>query len=156
MTTEGTPAYEEVDEDMRRRALLATDALVLFDRPLLGEVLELPTRPDPPTPLPTRLGQHDVAAIEELARSLEREARYYGGGHDVLSPVAQRAERLLQVPSTPQTKVALAVAIADLHNVTGWAAFDAHQDDTARYHFARAMSLGNEGDGYQFAPRPLI
>jgi hypothetical protein len=43
------------------------------------------------------------------------------------------------------------MAIAELHNVAGWAAFDSHRDDTARYHFARAMSLGNDGEGFQFS-----
>jgi hypothetical protein len=39
------------------------------------------------------------------------------------------------------------VGLADLHNVEAWSAFASHDDDTARYHFARAMTLGNAGDG---------
>jgi hypothetical protein len=42
-------------------------------------------------------------------------------------------------------------SIADLHNVAAWSAFDSHDDDTARYHFAQAMSLGHAGDGFQYA-----
>jgi hypothetical protein len=68
----------------------------------------------------------------------------------VISAVATRAERLLSVPAKEPVKTGITTAIADLHNVVGWASFDSHQDDTARYHFARAMSLGNEGDGFQF------
>ena len=45
----------------------------------------------------------------------------------------------------------LSVILADLHNVAGWAAFDFHQDNTARYHFAQAMTFGNSGDGFQYA-----
>jgi transcriptional regulator with XRE-family HTH domain len=150
-TDEGTPLYEDVTEDMRRRALLAAGTLALFGSPLLGEVLELPKRPASPPPMPKQLGEHDVTAMQGLTRALEAEAQYYGGGGGVISPVAQRSEKLLDVPATDAIKTAMATAIADLHNVAGWSAFDSHQDDTARYHFARAMSLGNGDDGFQFA-----
>jgi hypothetical protein len=136
---------------MRRRALLAAGALALFGSPILGEVLELPDRPDTPTPLPTRLSQTDVKAMQRLTRALEAEAQCYGGGVSVISPVAQRAERLLKIPTSDAVIVSLSTAIADLHNVAAWSAFDSYVDDTARYHFTRAMSLGNAGDGFQYA-----
>jgi transcriptional regulator with XRE-family HTH domain len=145
------PFYDEVTEEMRRRALLAAGAVALFGRPVLGEVLELPDRPASATPLPDRLGVADVEAMRELTCKLEVEAQYYGGGVEVLSPVATRAERLLRVPAADATKQALVTTLADLHNVAAWAAFDSHQDDTSRYHFARAMSLGNDNDGFQYA-----
>lgn len=145
------PLYEDVTEDMQRRALLAAGTVALFGSPILGEILELPKRAPGPTPLPDRLRTVDVEAIQRLTRTLEAEARYYGGGVSVISPVAQRGERLLQAPSTDAIKAAMATALADLHNVAAWTAFDSHDDDMARYHFARAMSLGNGGDGFQYA-----
>jgi hypothetical protein len=117
----------------------------------LGEILELPGRPPAPAPLPNRLGIADVEALQGLTQSLEAQAAYYGGGCAVLTSVAQRAERLLAIPGADTTKAAMASAVAELHNVAGWAAFDCHQDDTAHYHFARAMTLGNGGDGHQFS-----
>lgn len=141
------PLYEDVTEDMRRRALLAAGALALFGSPILGEVLELPERSPGTTPLPDRLAAVDVEAIQRLTRTLEAEARYYGGRMSVISPVAQGDERLLHAPSTDVIKTAMATALADLHNIAAWSAFDSHDDDMARYHFARAMSLGNQGDG---------
>lgn len=148
---EPEPLFEEVTEDMRRRALLAAGAIALFNRPILGELLELPRRPDTPTPLPAQLGEVDVAAMMELATSLERQAQYYGGCADILTPVAQRAEQLLTVPAAEATKQGMIKAVANLHNVAGWAAYDSHADDAARYHFSRAMSLGTGGDGYEYA-----
>jgi transcriptional regulator with XRE-family HTH domain len=148
---EGTPLYEDVTEDMRRRALLAAASVAIFGRPILGELLELPKRPDSPTPLPAQLGVADVEAMQALTKSLEAEAAYYGGGSAVLTPVAQRAERLLAIPGADTTTAAMATTVANLHNVAGWAAFDSHLDDAARHHFARAMSLGNAGDGLQFS-----
>jgi hypothetical protein len=148
---EGMMTDAEVDEDMKRRALLAVGSLALLGSPVLGEVLELPERPPSPTPLPRSLTPVDAEALTRLTRALEAEARYYGGGLSVISPVAQRGERLLEVPSTDTIKAAVSTALADLHNVAAWAAFDSHDDDLARYHFARAMSLGNEGDGFQYA-----
>lgn len=65
----------------------------------------------------------------------------------MISPVAQRAERLLKVPAPEALQSALMVGLADLHNVGAWSAFASHDDDTARYYFARAMTLGNAGEG---------
>jgi transcriptional regulator with XRE-family HTH domain len=59
-TDEGTPLYEDVTEDMRRRALLAAGTLALFGSPLLGEVLELPERPAFPPPLPKQRGAERI------------------------------------------------------------------------------------------------
>jgi transcriptional regulator with XRE-family HTH domain len=145
------PLFEEVTEDMRRRALLAVGSTALFGHAVLGQILEIPVRPPEPTPLPARIGAVDIQALTAVTRALEREAEHWGGGWDVISPVAQRAERLLAVPMDKATSNDLAEAVADLHNVAGWAAFDSHQDDAAQYHFTRAMSLGNTHDGYQFA-----
>ena len=47
---EGPMLFDEVTEDMRRRALLAAATTALFGAPILGEVLELPERPNTPTP----------------------------------------------------------------------------------------------------------
>ena len=69
----------------------------------------------------------------------------------MLSPVAVSAERLLSVPGADTITRDLTIAIAELHTVAGWAAFDAHQDQIASYHFARAMELSAEIDGYMFS-----
>src|SRR5689334_12033827 len=54
-SSDPTVGEEVVDEDMRRRALLAAASVALLGAPVLGEVLVLPTPPDTPTPLPSRL-----------------------------------------------------------------------------------------------------
>lgn len=141
----------EVTEEMKRRGLLAAGAIALFNRPILGEVLEIPERPPAPTPLPAQLGEADVAAIVEMTTRLDAQAQFYGGCADILTPVAQRAEKLLAVPAADVTKQGMMKAVAGLHNVAGWAAYDSKNHDQARYHFARAMSLGNHGDGYEFS-----
>jgi transcriptional regulator with XRE-family HTH domain len=70
---------EEVDEEMKRRALLAAGSVALFGAPLLGQVLHIPVRPETPTPLPSRLVSSDVTAIRSLTAELRRVARVYGG-----------------------------------------------------------------------------
>lgn len=143
---------EEMDESAKTRALLAAASLALFDRPVLGAVPELAAQPEVPTPLPSRLTVTDVHALRALTRQLEGLAKAYGGSVDMLSPVAVRAERLLSVPGSEAITRDLTIAIAELHTVAGWAAFDAHQDKTASYHFTRAMELSVDADdGYVFS-----
>ncbi len=143
---------EVMDESAKTRALLATASLALFDRPVLGGVPELPTPPEVPTPLPSRLSVTDVHAVRALTRQLEGLAKAYGGSVDMLSPVAVRTERLLPVPGPEAITRDLAIAIAELHTVAGWAAFDERQDKTASYHFTRAMELSADAnDGYVFS-----
>jgi hypothetical protein len=69
---------EVLDEDIRRRALLAAASAALLSAPVLGEVLKLPTPPLTPTPLPSRLGTSDVAALKELTARLRTVARTPG------------------------------------------------------------------------------
>jgi transcriptional regulator with XRE-family HTH domain len=63
---------EEADEDMKRRALLASGSIALFDRPVIGKLLDLPKRSDAPTPLPSRLGISDVEAVKALTSELRQ------------------------------------------------------------------------------------
>jgi transcriptional regulator with XRE-family HTH domain len=135
----------EADESAKRHALLAVASDALFGHPALGAVLELPNQ-ETPMPLPSRLAMVDVIALREMTRRLEIVAKAYGGSADMLTPVASHAERLLPVPGSEAIKKDLVLAIAELHTVAGWAAFDARQDKTASYHFARAMELGADAD----------
>jgi transcriptional regulator with XRE-family HTH domain len=104
---------EVVDEDMRRRALLAAASIALLGAPVLGEVLELPTPPNTPTPLPSRLGASDLAAVKELTAQLRTVTRTYGGGADVVTAVANRSRPLMSVPSSKPIKAELGSALAD-------------------------------------------
>jgi len=143
---------EVVDEDMRRRALLAAASIALLGAPVLGEVLELPTPPTTPTPLPSRLGASDVAALKELTARLRAVARTYGGGADVVTAVANRSRPLMSVPSSDPIKAELGSALADLHTLAGWCCVDACLHDQARAYFATAMDLAaSVGDGVQVA-----
>lgn len=147
-----TVGEEVVDENMKRRALLAVGAAALLGAPVLGEVLELPRPPDTPTPLPSRLGASDVAALKELTFQLRTGARTYGGGADVVTAVANRSRLLMSVPSSDLIKAELGSALADLHTMAGWCCVDSGLHDHARACFATAMGLAaGAGDGVQLA-----
>jgi transcriptional regulator with XRE-family HTH domain len=135
------PGVERADEGMKKDALLAAASEVLFGRAVLGAAMELPSQPEPPTPLPSRLAARDVEGVRAMTQQLETLAKAYGGSAEMLSPVASGAERLMSVPGSKDIARELAIAIAELHTVAGWAAFDAHRDSTSSYHFARAMEL---------------
>ncbi|MDQ2882678.1 MAG: helix-turn-helix domain-containing protein [Actinomycetota bacterium] len=143
---------EVIDEDMRRRALLAAASVALLGAPVLGEVLELPTPPATPTPLPSRLGTSDVAALKELTAQLRTVARSHGGGADVVTAVAARSRPLMTVPARDPIKAELGSALADLHTLAGWCCVDSGLHDQARACFATAMDLAAAAsDGVQMA-----
>jgi transcriptional regulator with XRE-family HTH domain len=143
---------EVVDENMKRRALLATGGVALLGAPVLGEVLELPKPPETPTPLPSRLGASDIAALQELTVQLRTQTRTYGGGADVVTAVANRSRLLMSVPSSDQIKDELGSVLADLHTLAGWCCVDSGLHDQARACFATAMDLAaRAGDGVQLA-----
>lgn len=144
---EQDPEAEEVDEEMRRRALLAAAGMALFGAPVLGEVLELP-RPVQPTPLPARLAASDVTAMRSLTTSLQEVARQYGGCAEMVGSVANRSRALLAVPATDKIKGEMSTALAELHTMAGWCCVDGGFHDQARAYFATAMELG---DSYQIA-----
>lgn len=79
-------------------------------------------------------------------------AQGWGGGAYTVGVIAQRSERLLSVSATDPVRARLESALATLHTVAGWAAFDERLDDSARAHFGRAMSLaGSCNDHYWIA-----
>jgi transcriptional regulator with XRE-family HTH domain len=129
---------EEVDEEMKRRALLAVGTTALLGSPVLGEVLELP-RPATPTPLPSRLGRSDVTAMRELTKGLRMVARTYGGCGDMISPIAQKSLDFARIPGAD-----IKPALAELQTLAGWCCVDSGFYDNARVHFARAMELGDQ------------
>ncbi|MGH3766836.1 MAG: helix-turn-helix domain-containing protein [Pseudonocardiaceae bacterium] len=143
---------EVVDENMKRRAMFAIATTALLGAPVLGEVLELPTPPTTPTPLPSRLGASDVTALTELTAQLRAGARTYGGGADVVTTVANRSRCLMAVPASDPIKSQLRSALADLHTLAGWCCVDSGLHDPARAYFATAMDLAaGAGDGVQVA-----
>lgn len=147
-----TVGEEVVDEDMRRRALLAAASVALLGAPVLGEVLALPTPPTTPTPLPSRLGASDVAALKGLTAQLRTVTRTYGGGAEVVTTVANRSRALMSVPATDPIKSELGSVLADLHTLAGWCCVDSGLHDQARACFATAMDLAaSAGDGVQMA-----
>ena len=143
---------EEVDEDVKRRALLARGSVALLGAPVLGDLLHIPAAPATPTPLPSRLGAADVAAIKSLTAELRTVTRGYGGGADVVTSVAQRSLLLMSVPASDSIRAELGSALVDLHTMAGWCCVDSGHHDDARAHFAQAMTLaGVAGDGYELA-----
>lgn len=143
---------EVVDEDMKRRAMFAIATTALLGAPVLGEVLALPTPPNTPTALPSRLGASDIAALTALTAQLRTGARTYGGCADVVTTVANRSRSLMSVPASDQIKSHLRSALADLHTLAGWCCVDSGLHDQARACFATAMDLAaGAGDGVQLA-----
>ena len=151
LTDDDQQPTEEVDEDVKRRILLASASLALFNRPVLGEVLELPARPESPTPLPSRLAMADVEAIRKLTEQLRLVARQYGGQGETVSAIAVRSLKLMAVDADDTVRRAMSSALSELHTVAGWCCFDSGvSPDVIRAHFARGADLAaRTGDTYR-------
>ncbi len=143
---------EEVDEEMKRRALMAAGSIALFSSPVLGELLHIPVRPHTPTPLPSRLGASDVVAMRSLTESLRTVARTYGGCAETVTSVANRSMPLMSVPASDEVLAGMGSALADLHTMAGWTCVDSGYHDHARACFATAMELAAKaGDSRELA-----
>lgn len=139
-----------VSAEMQRRHLLALGAIAAFGAPIegLGEIMGLGT--PTPAPLPSQLFGVHVVQVRELTRSLHTAIHAYGSQPQLSSAAAAQADQLLDVPGTEPVTQALMAAVAELHNVAGWAGLDAGLHDYAMYHYTRALELAIEaGDAYQ-------
>ncbi|WP_439664175.1 hypothetical protein ACSHWB_23640 [Lentzea sp. HUAS TT2] len=81
--------------------------------------------------------------VETLTSALRALDREYGGGacRDACVALLGWANPLLGGGSDGQVLHRLQVAIADLHNLAGWASFDMGLLESAHLHFGRAMGL---------------
>ncbi len=143
-------AAEELDEDVKRRALITTATSVALGQAVqdLGELTELalPTGEE----LPSRLDMVHVHTVQAVTTQLRNVARYYGGQAHLFADAVKRYTRWLQVPATEAIKAQLAAALAELHTEAGWRCHDAGLDGTG--HFTRALVLSDAaGDAYGIA-----
>jgi hypothetical protein len=100
-----------------------------------------------PTSLPSRLGSADVTWIETTTRNLRAVDHQYGGGtcYEALMTLLSGSRRMLGAEATDAVTDRLHVALADLHNLAGWTAFDTNRLDSARTHLDRALTLARTG-----------
>jgi transcriptional regulator with XRE-family HTH domain len=135
----------EVSDDKKRRAFLAAASAAVLDRPVLGEALLFDQSPSI-TPLPAKVGKVDVAALRSLTEQMRGLGRAgHPGMPDVLGPIVSKAEGLLSVAAGSEAVGrALRHALAELHTLSGWCAYDMHMDDLARWHYGRALRLAAE------------
>jgi len=137
------PDSQEVTDDMRRRDLLALASAAVVGRPVLGDLLTGAPSPPPPA-LPEQVGVADVAALRDVLLVLRQHVRAYGGGADVLSPVAQRADALTTVPTDSNTRPRLLSTLGELNTLAGWSAHDSGQPDLAHVHYRQAVRYAQQ------------
>ena len=94
-----------------------------------------------PTPAPARIGQADIDQVEQITAALRGLDFRFGGGacRDAIVAQVASAQRLLHATYSEQVGRRLHLALADLHNLAGWASLDVGLPTPARRHFARAL-----------------
>lgn len=95
---------------------------------------------------PARVDKTDVRHVETLTGALRALDYEYGGGacRDACVALLGWANPLLGSGASGWALQRLQVAIADLHNLAGWASFDLGLLESAHRHFGRAMELARE------------
>ncbi len=133
------PASTEEDEDSRRliaRVAELTVGTSTVDPQSWAQPFALAW-----ASAPDHVGLADVARLESITAQLRAMDHEHGGGacrDAVLAQVAW-AQQLLRAEVSDEAERALHIAIADLHNLAGWASFDVGMLGPARRHFARAL-----------------
>ncbi|WP_158886372.1 tetratricopeptide repeat protein [Amycolatopsis anabasis] len=96
---------------------------------------------------PGRVGLADVERVETLTAGLRAVDYQYGGGccRDSVVALLAWGHQLLAADCSGAVRKRLCVAVADLHNLAGWASFDTGMVDAARRHFDYALELAKEG-----------
>src|SRR5690348_3859110 len=89
-----------------------------------------------PSAIPKHLGNADVTRIETTTQDFRAVDHQYGGGacYDALVAFLSWSEQLLGVAASDGVSDRLHVALADLHNLAGWTAFDINRLDSAGTH----------------------
>ncbi|MGH3910801.1 MAG: helix-turn-helix domain-containing protein [Pseudonocardiaceae bacterium] len=136
------PDDTEVDEDVKRRALLAAGGMVMFGAPVLGV-------PDPSaltfrdviTSPPSHIGMQDVTTYEQVVTRLGLLDRESGGiaAREMLAAVAQGGEELLSAQCAAPVRQRLLGAVSEAHRLAGWASGDVGLIDQCRWHMHRAL-----------------
>ena len=147
---ETPPANKEVNEDTKRRILIAATIAAALNQgtQALGGPIELalPTGQE----LPSRLDMYHVYTVRAVTERLRGVARYYGGQGDLFGGAAMLYTPWMQVPATDAVKAQLAAALAELHTEAAWYCYDSGVD--GRRHFTRALRLADKaGDTYGVA-----
>ncbi|MBW0011183.1 MAG: helix-turn-helix transcriptional regulator, partial [Pseudonocardiales bacterium] len=147
---EDAPPAEKVDEEMRRRVLIAATIAAAMSQGAqsLGELIQLAWPAG--QALPSRLDMSHAHTVRAVTERLRGVARYHGGQGDLFGAAATLYTRGMQVPSTEVVKARLAAALAELHTEAGWSCYDSGVD--GRGHFTRALRRATEaGDAYGVA-----
>ncbi len=145
-----SPSAENVDEDMKRRALIAATSVAVLGQVIqgLGEPIELALPIG--QALPSRLSMSHVHAVRAVTERLVSVTRYYGGQADLFGAALELYTRWMAVPAADAVKARLAAALAELHTQAGWACYDSGVDGHG--HFTRALRLADDaGDAYGIA-----
>lgn len=108
-------------------------------------------------PAPGCVGMWDVKQIEALTAAMRTLDYRHGGGacRDAVAAQVRWAQQLLTASCADGTRVALHLALSDLHNLAGWTSFDVGMYSASRRHFARALEQAKHGGDLSLAANVL-
>jgi hypothetical protein len=100
-----------------------------------------------PPPSLDRSGLNDVEQLEAQTKALRGVDYQYGGGmcRDAVLVRIHWGHEMLRTAVAGPSQDRLFTAVADLHNLAGWACFDSGHVGDAHHHFDLALGLAKQG-----------
>ncbi|MFD1147879.1 hypothetical protein [Saccharothrix hoggarensis] len=130
-------------ESVKRRKFLAHAAAITVGSAVFGTGARTWFSSPALLSAPDRIGMSDVRRVEAAVRNLRGIDRMYGGRSRREAAMSQLAwaRGMLGSITAQEVRQRLQVAMADLHDLAGWASFDAGLHNVAREHFDRSLGL---------------
>ncbi|MDQ1287607.1 MAG: helix-turn-helix protein [Actinomycetota bacterium] len=149
VTISGTTPIPASRERNEVRLLLSHAAQVTMGLSLqqIGEEWAIPGADFTPPPGLVRVT--DIEQIEHVTAGLRALDYQFGGGtcRDAVVAQTRWVTRLLRAQAPDDVRRRLHLALADLHNLTGWTSLDLGLYSASRHHFAHALTHARQADG---------
>lgn len=152
-TVEGNPCPATAeDQSMKRREAMGLAAKIAVGAGLTAADRAVLDAPVGSSPVPARIGQQDVARVEEMTRVFMARDKAMGGGscRDAVLGYLNWAEQLRRSTVSDSVRRSLNAALARLQNLAGWTSKDLCLFDSAARCDLRSL------ESAQLAEQPLL
>ncbi|MFD9894734.1 helix-turn-helix domain-containing protein [Amycolatopsis sp. NPDC059027] len=144
---------DEGGDDVKRRAFFAFTAKAAVVGVSAAELAQV--APASAAPAAGRIGEVDVRGLEQAISFWRAQDDELGGGAvaGAVSGHLPFARGLLTADAADDIRQRVAVAVADLHSLAGWASFDVGHRADARAYLAYGLAVAKDAGNHEMASK---